>query len=202
MIHLDVHIDDFDLQQALAEVSVQRREQALRYRQERDQRLCVASYRLLQRALKAEGYDIEPLPRFVYDQRGKPSLEGHPDIHFSISHCREAVALALNDQPVGIDIETMEHYSEGVAARVMSGKEMEEIKASPHPAQAFTRLWTMKESLFKLTGNDNGGDVAHMLDDTSRVRFQTYDDPRFVVSVCRYLHADRLDFSLEIVSVT
>jgi len=193
VIYIDDHIDDFDLQEALAAVSAQRREQALRYRQERDRRLSVAAYRLLQRALKAEGHHLDGLPQFIHDNRGKPLLEGYPDICFSLSHCREAVACALNDQPVGIDIESIGHYDEEVAVHVMSEKELQEIKASSMPEAAFTRLWTMKESLYKLTGDDHGGDIRHMLDDTSRVRFLTWDYPRFIVSVCRYLHADSFD---------
>ena len=183
MVHLDDHIWDFDLQEALAAVSPQRREQALRYRHERDQRLCLAAYRLLQRALLQE-YGIDEAPRFDYNSQGKPLLIGHPDIHFSLSHCTLAVACVLSDRPVGIDIGTMEHYSEDVAARVMSMDEMDEIKASPCPATTFTRLWTMKESLFKLTGNDYDGNTARMLEDAGNYRFETVIHPRYIYTTC------------------
>ncbi len=186
MIYIDDHIDDFDLQEALAAVSAQRREQALRYRQERDRRLSVAAYRLLQRALKAEGHHLDGLPQFIHDNRGKPVLEGYPDICFSLSHCREAVACALNDQPVGIDIESIGHYDEEVAVHVMSEKELQEIKASSMPEAAFTRLWTMKESLYKLTGSDNDGDICHMLDKMPPVSFKTIVRPYGVCTICRY----------------
>ena len=183
MIYIDDHIDDFDLNEALAAVSQQRREYALRYRQERDQRLCLAAYRLLQRALTLE-YGIDKMPVFVYDNKGKPLLQGHPDIHFSLSHCHEAVAVAVSDHPVGIDIETTGHYSAEVARRVMSDDEMREIEASAQPEVAFTRLWTMKESLYKLTGDDNGGDMAGMLSDISKYRFTTTVHPRFIYTAC------------------
>jgi 4'-phosphopantetheinyl transferase len=183
VIHIDDHIWDFDLQEALSAVSPQRREQALRYRHERDQRLCVAAYRLLQQALMQE-YGIDEAPRFDYNPQGKPLLIGHPDIHFSLSHCAMAVACVLSDQPVGIDIETIDHYSDEVAARVMSEDEMREIKASPCPATAFTRLWTMKESLFKLTGDDHGGDTAHMLNDADNYCFETVIHPSYIYTTC------------------
>ena len=118
MIFYDDHIWDFDLQQALAEVSPQRREYALRYRQERDQRLCVAAYRLLHRALQLE-YGIDEAPVFNYDAHGKPVFQGCPDIHFSLSHCHDAVACAVSDHLVGIDIESTEHYTIDVARHVM-----------------------------------------------------------------------------------
>ena len=183
MIYIDDHIDDFDLREALAAVSQQRRDYALRYRQERDQRLCLAAYRLLQRALLLE-YGINETPVFTYDDKGKPLLQGHPDIHFSLSHCHEAVAVAVSDHPVGIDIETTGHYSAEVARRVMSDDEMREIEASAQPEVAFTRLWTMKESLYKLTGDDNGGDMAGMLSDISKYRFTTTIHPRFIYTAC------------------
>lgn len=184
MIYIDDHIGDFDLQEALEAVSPQRREQALRYRLERDKRQCVAAYRLLQKALLEE-YGIQGLPQFIYNQQGKPLLEGHPEIHFSLSHCREAVACAVGDEPVGIDIETVDHYSEEVATRVMSEEEMRQIKASPDCAQEFTRLWTMKESLFKLTGNDRGGNIACMLDDASQSDFTTISQPLYICTSCK-----------------
>ena len=160
MIYIDDHIMDFDLRQALTEVSAQRREQALRYRHERDQRLSVAAYRLLQHA-------------------------EWPYIHFSLSHCREAAACVVSDKPVGIDIESIDHYDEAVAAQVMSSAELRKIHASPSPQMAFTRLWTMKESLYKLTGGDPGADILQLLAKSEQYDFDTILLPHCVCTVCR-----------------
>ena len=183
MIYIDDDIYGFDVQEALLAVSKQRRQHALRYRQERDQRLCIAAYRLLQRALMQE-YGIDEMPVFTYENKGKPLLQGHPDIHFSMSHCHEAVAVAVSERPVGIDIETLDHYSPEVARHVMSDDEMRQIEASSQPDVAFTRLWTMKESYFKLTGDDHGGDIAHLLDNVSRYRFDTVITPHYIYTSC------------------
>ena len=185
MIYIDENIDGFDLEQGLKEISPQRREYALRYRNERDQRCCVAAYRLLQRALQQE-YGITELPELEHDENGKPSLAGRPDIHVSLSHCRDAVACVVSDQPIGIDVETRDHYSPEVAQRVMSEEEMCHIMASSDPATAFTRLWTMKESLFKLTGDDQGGDIARMLDNAQCYRFTTVATTAWVLTTCQH----------------
>lgn len=186
MIYLCPDIYSFELQEALDSVSPERREKALRYRQERDQRLCLAAYRLLQDALNSE-YGIKGVkPEFIYNDKGKPLLKDHPDIHFSLSHCHDAAALAIDDRPVGIDIENYDQYSEEVARTVMSDEEMRDILSSPRPAVAFTRLWTMKESLFKLTGDDHGGDIAHMLEDTSAYEFSTFDYPDYLLTTCQH----------------
>ena len=184
MIYIDDHIDDFDLNEALAAVSPERRDYALRYRQERDQRLCLAAYRLLQRALMLE-YGIHEMPVFSYDSKGKPLLQGHPGIHFSLSHCNEAVAVALSDRPIGIDIETTRQYSPEIAPCVMSDDEIRQIEASVQPEVTFTRFWTMKESYYKLTGDDNGRNTAHLLDNASHYRFNTVIFPRYLYTTCQ-----------------
>ena len=91
MLYIDEHIFDFDLTAALDSISGQRRSQALRFRHEQGQRECVLAYLLLKRALKEE-YGIDSNPLFGYGPHGKPFLIDHPGIHFSLSHCREAVA--------------------------------------------------------------------------------------------------------------
>ena len=129
-------------------------------------------------------YGIDEVPVFTYENKGKPLLQGHPDIHFSMSHCHEAVAVAVSERPVGVDIETVDHYDPEVARHVMSDDEMRQIEASPQPEVAFIRLWTMKESFFKLTSDDHGGDMAGMLSDISKYRFTTTVHPRLIYTAC------------------
>lgn len=183
MIYIDEHIWDFDLLQAVEQVSGQRREYAQRYRRELDQRLSIAAYRLLWHALRLE-YGINDAPVFFHGIGGKPLLQGHPDIHFSLSHCREAVACAVSDSPVGIDIETTDQYEEELARRVMNDDEMNHILTSSSPAVAFTRLWTMKESLYKLEGEIHPCDIPHFLDHTDDYHFTTLVHPNCVTTLC------------------
>lgn len=68
------NIWDFDLEAALKEISAQRREQALKFRYEQGQRLCVLAYQLLKKGLQQE-YGITENPVFVYNEHGKPSIE-------------------------------------------------------------------------------------------------------------------------------
>ena len=76
---------EFDLEAALKEISAQRREQALKFRHELGQRLCVLAYQLLKRGLREE-YGITENPIFEYNEHGKPAIVGHPDIFFNLSH--------------------------------------------------------------------------------------------------------------------
>ena len=57
MIYINDQLNDIDLDAALAQLSDQRREQALRFRHEQGRRECVAAYLLLCQALEKE-YNI------------------------------------------------------------------------------------------------------------------------------------------------
>lgn len=151
MIYIDDHIEDMDLELVLTQVSPQRREKALRYRHETGQRQSVAAYRLLQRALEEE-YGITELQEFSFEEHGKPILKEHPDIHFSLSHCRMAVACAVSDRPVGIDIESIRSYKEELVAYVLNEADLQEVKQAERPDVEFIKRWTQKEAFLKLTG--------------------------------------------------
>ncbi|MEE1316007.1 MAG: hypothetical protein U0K35_02135, partial [Prevotella sp.] len=73
------------------------------YRHIEDRRESALSFHILQQAL-AEEYGISNV-RFIKNAHGKPSLKDNSDIHFSISHCRHAVACIISSRPVGVDIE-------------------------------------------------------------------------------------------------
>ena len=60
MIYVSEDIWSFDLEAGLKEISEQRREQALKFRHEQGQRLCVLAYQLLKQGLKEE-YGISEL---------------------------------------------------------------------------------------------------------------------------------------------
>jgi len=184
MLYIDDHIWDFDLEAALLELSPERREQALRYRHELGRRQCALAYLLLKRALH-EGYGITGNPRFNYGEHGKPLLADYPDIHFSLSHCREAVACAVSDRPVGIDVESIGRYREQLAAYTMSEDERVAIAAAASPEVAFTRLWTMKEALLKCSGQGIVDGLKTVLEGVDENLFTTVVDPseRYVYTV-------------------
>ena len=85
-----------------------------------------------------------------HDADGAPRLVDHPDLHISISHCREAVAVAVREEgPVGIDVECRRKVSRGLMERVCTAEELAAIDASDDPEMAFLRFWTRKEAVLK-----------------------------------------------------
>lgn len=184
MTYIDDQIQQFDLVAALQAVSAERRAYALRYKHELGQRQCVAAYLLLQRALQQQ-YGIEGDLQFAIGEHGKPSLVGHPGIHFNISHCREAVACAVSDSPVGIDIESTRRYSPMLLDYTMNADERHQVTSAARPDEAFIRLWTMKEAVLKLTGEGISRDLHTVLTDR-QYRFATVIHPTYICTTAQF----------------
>ena len=175
----------FDLEVALEEISEQRREQALKFKYEQGQRLCVLAYLLLKQALR-ERYGITENPVFEYNEHGKPSIVGHPEIFFNLSHCKEAAICVVSDQPVGVDVEGIREYKESLVNYTMNDEEIAQIKSAENPASTFIRLWTMKEATTKLIGTGISNDMKTVLD-TTKYRYTTVDRQRYIYTVCEDL---------------
>ena len=183
-IYIDENINDFDLDEAMTLLSEQRREQVARYKLEGPRRQAVAAYLLLRKALR-EMYGIHDAPVFEYDANGKPSILGHPEIFFNLSHCRKAVACVVADSPVGIDVEETCRFSDSIARYTLDDEEYESVVKADNPSQAFIRLWTMKEALLKYTGEGLRRDIKTVLrlSPANKVEFLTELHDGYVVSV-------------------
>jgi 4'-phosphopantetheinyl transferase len=173
---------EFDLAAALGEISEQRKEQALKFKYELGQRLCVLAYLLLKQALR-EGYGITENPVFEYNEHGKPSIVGHPEIFFNLSHCKEAAICVVSDQAVGVDVESIREYRESLVNYTMNDKEIAQIKSAENPAAAFIRLWTMKEATTKLIGTGISNDMKTVLAPT-KYKYTTVERQRYIYTIC------------------
>ena len=127
----------------------ERRKQVMRFRFEKDRRLCLGAGLLLAYALRHVGASNLSLRRLP---NGKPALDACPDIHFNLSHSGTLAVCAVSDQPVGVDVEVLQSAAPGVEAKCFQPREREWIHRSDDPDRAFTRLWTRKESYLKLLG--------------------------------------------------
>lgn len=86
---------------------------------------------------------------------GKPYLAGRDDLHFSISHSGSWVACAVDNQPIGVDIEVHApiDYSM-ITSRFFTRVEKEHLERLPmeERLEGFYDLWTLKESYVKAVG--------------------------------------------------
>ncbi len=173
----------FNLEVALAEISEQRREQALKFKYELGQRTCVLAYQLLKQLLREE-YGIMENPLFEYNEHGKPSIIGHPEIFFNLSHCREAVACVVSDAPVGIDVEAVREFKDSLVHYTMNEAEQRQIGNAPNAAEAFIRFWTMKEAALKLAGTGISNNLKDVI--TDDYDFDVAISPRrtYIYTIC------------------
>ena len=155
-----------------------RREQALRYKHLQGRRECAVGYIELLRGLR-ECFNIIDSPTFTYNEHGKPFLKEHPDLHFSISHCKEAAGCFIADRPCGLDIEYIRKAKPDLVRLTMSPEEAESIFDAEYPDIAFTRLWTQKEAVLKLLGTGIIDDLHSVLkpEKLEGIELKTVENP-------------------------
>ena len=163
-----------EIARLLTLVSPQRREQALRYTHIFGQFCCLKSYELLTALLASTPYTLHSTPSFLYNEHGAPYLEDGP--YFSISHCKQGIAVVVSDQPVGIDIEGMRKVDDGLVHKTMNTQEQAQIAAAANPEQEFIRLWTRKEAYVKMLGTGIISDMHQILQDTEALQWHEIVD--------------------------
>ena len=113
-----------------------------------------------------------------YDEHGKPFMQNASGeriegVDFSISHCKNAIAVALSDCPVGIDVESFRHAEEPLLKRTMNPEEQTEVRTATDSAEAFTRLWTCKEAVLKLRGTGLVDNLHEVLTNLENIQLET-----------------------------
>ena len=169
-------------------VSAQRREQALRYKHTFGQYCCLQSYKMLCELLaewsRLHQLPINQQPIFLYNDYGAPYIEGGP--HFSISHCKRGIAVAVSENPIGIDIEVIRTFSPELMRKTMNEDEQLRITSSAIPEVEFIRFWTQKEALLKLQGTGIISDLHHVLDHTLDLSWTeiSHLSPDYICTIC------------------
>lgn len=174
-----------DVERLMPLVSAQRREQAMRYKHVFGQWACLKSYEMLLTLLfpsvSLATIPEEQRPLFAYNNYGQPLLPNGP--FFSISHCRDALAVAVDERPIGIDVESIRHADESLIRRTMNDTEQQLIFNSLSKDEAFIRLWTQKEAVLKMRGTGIVDDLASVLT-ADNYLLQTYHFPSYILSLC------------------
>ena len=98
-------------------------------------------------AMKNSGRPFAP-PDYAYKESGQPTIQNG---HISISHTEGYAACAIAREPVGIDVEREHTFSKAAAKRILSPQE-ELLRESANADELLSRIWTVKESFLKMTG--------------------------------------------------
>ena len=169
-----------EVQRMLPIVSQQRREQALKYKHTFGQFCCLKSWLMLKERLAVMGYGLR---NFAYNEYGKPYIEGGP--YFSISHCKEGIAVAIDEEPIGIDIEAIRHADEALIERTMNEEERLWVMGYGLRDRAFTRLWTQKEAVLKAegVGIESFEQLQGIRNQESGFRIQSFEKEKYIYSI-------------------
>ena len=178
-----------EVQRLLPLVSAQRREQALRYKHIFGQYCCLKSWLML-KGLIDEGMS-GLMDEWEYNEHGKPSFRLSPfasRLYFSISHCKQGIAVATDDQPIGIDIEGIRHADADLIARTMNAIEkssVESQKSREERDRMFTRLWTQKEAVVKAqgVGIQSFEQLQHIMSKSRDLEISTFEKDKYIYSI-------------------
>ena len=177
----------------LDELDIERKCKIMKYLKAEDRKRSLGAGLLLNRILPRYGASPAGI-RLGSD--GKPKVEG---IFFNLSHSGHIVICATADKEVGCDVEQIVKAPEGVAERFFHSGECAYINACVEEERdrRFFRIWTMKESYIKMTGEGMSLDFDRfeLILDSEKIKVRRdselischimeYEIPGYKVSVC------------------
>jgi len=138
--------------------------------------------------------------KFDITMDGKPILQEPSGLHFNISHSGNWVVCAIDDEPIGVDVEAMKPINYDIGERFFAPKEycdlinMEEGQRKKY----FYMLWTLKESYIKAIGKglaipldsfcftvENGNIMLYQNNEARQYYFWQHEiDIEHILSVC------------------
>lgn len=185
MIYINDNIADIDTDMVRCFLSEQRKTQMLQFKLDIDRKLCAAAYMLLKQGLQQE-YGIMENPVFDYAESGKPFIAGYPDIHFNISHCKQAAICAIDVRPIGVDIEEICSCEDDVKRYILNDEELRCVNESADSEVELMKYWTMKESFLKLTGEGLRNDLKTVFPNDAKYTTVVNSERRYIYSICQW----------------
>lgn len=137
-------VSGIDIGAHISEVSEYRREKICK----------LSSYEAKRRSLGAElllNIAVPNHPGYLISEGGKPYFSGAYPC-FSLSHSGKYALCAVSDSEVGADIEAPRENSLRLAKRFFTKAEFDSLSRAADPDDEFCRLWVIKESYIKATG--------------------------------------------------
>ncbi|PEF72423.1 4'-phosphopantetheinyl transferase [Bacillus pseudomycoides] len=92
--------------------------------------------------------------QIITNRYGKPYLQHNKSFHFNISHSGDWIICAVDEKPVGIDIEKIEKLNVAIAAEFFAPEENSNLQKKNEEEKLlfFYRYWSLKESYSKALG--------------------------------------------------
>ena len=140
--------DPKDEPKVLEGLSLERRDKINRQQKLQKRKQSLGAGLLIKEVLAQKGINEDAVTKDVH---GKPQVEG---LHFNLSHTGNIVVCAIAEAPVGCDVESVRTAPDGVAEHFFCKNErnyLEQFEGERYDEE-FYRIWTLKESYVKMTG--------------------------------------------------
>lgn len=127
-----------------------------------------AARKLLLWGLQRE-YGIKELPCIGQEEHGKPFFteKAHAHIFFNYSHCQEGILCGISDGRIGVDLEQVRPRRLFPAKKMCHENELRLLGGAEDQVLSFIRIWVLKESYVKYTGEGLGRNLKEL--DFSRI---------------------------------
>lgn len=153
-IKLNFPMDDSLIESLSAIVSEERRQRAKRFLRREDACRGLVGEALARWCIgKWEPIIPQTIP-FTYNEHGKPTVDLPGAPHFNVSHSGKWVVCAVNDRPIGVDVERIHDIDPGISKRFFSRQENDDLESLPEAfrKERFFDFWSLKESYIKAIG--------------------------------------------------
>ncbi len=181
------NMSEEDFQKYYLLMSTQKQNRVNRLRNESDRKRTVAGEMLTRKAISEWcGVSKEKI-QFSVDSYGKP-FAVNLSVEFNISHSHDMVVCAVDDSPVGIDIEKIRNVDLNMCKHICTQKEIDYIYENDKDSIIrFFEVWTLKEAYIKNIGK--GMQIPlntfNVLNEDFKCKADTYYINDYVVSVFR-----------------
>ncbi|MBE6692613.1 MAG: 4'-phosphopantetheinyl transferase superfamily protein [Ruminococcaceae bacterium] len=135
-------------------LSEERKNAVSRMRFENDRKRSVLGEYLARKGISAQVGIPEKDIKILRTENGKPFCD-NSDMHFSIAHSGDNVVCAVDDSPVGIDVEVIRPLDLRITKFACTERDLDFINTASTQTEKellFFKLWTAKEAFIKFHG--------------------------------------------------
>ncbi len=148
-------VSDKEYEKYFLLMNPEKQQRVERFRFEDGKKRTVAGEMLARKMISGQCKINEEKIVFKTGEKGKPYTKS-VNIYFNISHSDELVLCALNENPIGVDIEKIRDINEMVIRHTCNAGELEYVYESgisrEESLKRFFEIWTYKEACFKFRG--------------------------------------------------
>ncbi|MCR4616362.1 MAG: 4'-phosphopantetheinyl transferase superfamily protein [Clostridiales bacterium] len=180
-VYLFDKLEKFNYENVFELLSADRQKKVMNFKSDESRNLSAAAYMLLKYAVRDFAW-LDAVPEMSLNGHGKPYFKDIGNLYFNLSHCKYGVVCGISDKEIGVDIQDVRKFSDGTVKKVMCPAEKAIIEKSDAPERAFAKIWSMKESYVKLSGEGISFGLQNV--DTTQIKnIRTFEYERYFVSV-------------------